>query len=138
MTEQRRILFCHPKSWDDAQIEEGVRRLREVAARVLPGYEVEITSGRDAYNQHFARCGGWGGWTYAMATETRYQDGQPLFHTYAVPDLAMGRATAELIGAALKIGKRVVSLRPWGLQPVFGVQKVSDDMATGYEAQTPE
>ena len=105
MTETR-IFYAHAKAQGDFLREDA-----EIIAarwRVKTGTPVRVAPGRDDYDQAFATCGrSWDRWIARWATGTRL-DGEPHYHVAVVPDVSLGRATAQGLIAMLAAGKPVI------------------------------
>ena len=97
-----RVLFCHPKKdWTAEDIAES-------AAIISGATGADVVSGRDAYQRYFTVCGrNWSRWTVRMGCGTGL-DGAPIFDMYVVPGEYCAKATAQIVGHALAVGRPVL------------------------------
>lgn len=87
---------------------ESPNRIAEVSAwaqTCVPGSVV--TTGEQEWAARFAQAGGWAAWTRDVGAGTDL-DGRPRYAVIVVPSRVVGRATAQIINAALGAGKIVV------------------------------
>lgn len=96
-----RILIAHAKG-EDANIVEGLVR---DAQEAVPGAEVIKAS--DEWKRTFSSAGGWGPWTRQVGAG-RDLNGSPTYDVYICPREYVGKATAQIVEAALSAGRRVI------------------------------
>jgi hypothetical protein len=77
---------------------------QEIEAQV-PG--VTVVDGLSDWNENFARCGGWNGWAEDVATG-RDLNGRPRYDAILCPRESVGKATMQIVEAALRVGKPVL------------------------------
>jgi hypothetical protein len=89
-------------------------------AAALPGWVVMTAA--DAWAIH--STGNYDSWPEIVCG--RQPDGQPLFDAFVVPNLLVGRVTAEVVRMALSCGRPVLHIPYWPAPPdmrkVVGVQ----------------
>lgn len=108
-----RVFLAHPKGRDPTPEEQA--KLRALFAKfgapnAMDPTRLVFVSGSTDYQQNFARCGGWEGWGRSVATGTFYvgHTQQPRYDLFVVlPDQSIGKATADIIRAALAVKKPV-------------------------------
>jgi hypothetical protein len=96
---------------------------------------VKVTLGREDYLARSSSLGSWAAWIRDVATGLDYVTREPRFHAYVVPDERIGKATAEIIGAALNLRKPVLRwLGDGAFRPISLVQKVAPrDFKSGWQ-----
>ena len=120
------LFFAHKISMPDAAID---RTCAVLAARIGAEIDqtVKVVPGRDDYKQRFTSCGGWLNWSLSVGAGDDYEGG-PLFSGILVPDLVVGKATMQIIEAAISAKRAVLfvddALR---LFEVYGIQAVDEN-----------
>ena len=109
---------------------------RELLAE-LPG--VTIVDGYTDWQDNFSRCGGWGEWARDVA-QGRDINGQARYDLFVSPYALVGRATAQILEAAMQMGKPVVlASAANGAQRVIGVMQVdAHSWKAGWELVTDD
>ena len=96
-----RILIAHAKGEDETTVEGLVQDAKEA----VPGAEVITAS--DEWKRTFASAGGWGPWAQQVGAG-RDLNGAPTYDVYICPREYVGKATAQIVEAALAAGRRVI------------------------------
>ena len=92
---------------------------------LIPG--VDVVDGLTDWHANFSRCGGWNGWAEDVATG-RDINGRPRYDAILCPRESVGKATAQIVDAALSAGKPVLLLRRDGsVAQVAGVTVVDPE-----------
>lgn len=95
-----------------------------------------IVDGYTDYQANFSRCGGWSEWARDVA-QGRDINGQARYDLFVCPYGLVGRATAQILEAAMQSGKPVVLASADGAQRVIGVLQVdSHSWKAGWELVT--
>lgn len=102
---EHRVFVAHRKDEKDAA--SMVTLLQERFAAEFPEADVTVTSGSDHYMENASAMGGWKGWIYEVHSGVD-ADEQPYFTICVVPDMEVGKATAEMIEGFLEAQKSVV------------------------------
>lgn len=101
--------------------DESADKVAEWKAEVeaaIPG--VTVVDGLTDWNENFSRCGGWNGWADDVATG-RDLYGRPRYDAILCPRESVGKATMQIVQAALRCGKPVLLGGAHGAQRVIGV-----------------
>jgi len=134
---ERRIFYAHSAGANGETVNDAVADLTAaLQVRAGQGTYVKVTPGVDDYNQRFPLCGGWDAWTASVGSGHAY-DGSPLFHGIVVPTMAVGKATAGIIEAALKAERPVLF---WDrtsrtFSPVNGVEHSGPSWKSGWSIE---
>ena len=100
---QARWFLAHRKDEDDIQIDVWCSQLKPLLTS--PGWEVEVTAGRDDYELRARAMGGWHRWCEDVGVGTNWNN-EPLFHGIIIPTSypspCIGRATSNLVEAFLR------------------------------------
>jgi hypothetical protein len=97
---------------------------------------VAIVDGLTDWGENFSRCGGWSGWVQDVA-RGRDLNGRPRFDAVVCPRASVGKATAQIVEAALQERKPVLLVNAGGVRRVTGVvQTDSDSWKAGWELVT--
>ena len=99
-----RVFLAHPKAWTDAQIDAKVAEVRAA----LPA--AEVISGRDSFAATAHGSGSWSAWATEVGSGTD-ANGDPTFDLILVPDVFCGKATAQIVDAALRSSREVIALK---------------------------
>lgn len=126
-----RFFYAHPSSDPPSIILEDRERLRILLAERGAGCPVQITLGRKDFDSNFR--GDWAGWAENVVSRVHSVTRRPVYDVIIVPGQRCGRATAQVVSAALKVGRPVFLWdREHSLKRVRAVATVdSDDWATG-------
>lgn len=107
----------------------------EIAAQV-PG--ATIVDGLTDWTENFARCGGWNGWAEDVAGG-RDLYGRPRYDAIICPRESVGKATMQIVEAALRNGKPVLLAGVSGVRRVIGtVQSDPTSWKAGWELVTED
>lgn len=98
-----RYFLAHPKDWSDDVIDAAVRDLK-TALEAGGKTDVEVVAGRDDFKARIRAAGSWKQWAESV---TERQMGGPRYGAVIVVGLGVGRATAQIITAALRRGNQV-------------------------------
>ena len=108
---------------------------RELLAE-LPG--VTIVDGYTDWQDNFSRCGGWNEWARDVA-QGRDINGQARYDLFVCPYACVGKATAQILEAAMQSGKPVVLASADGAKRVIGVMQVdAHSWKAGWELVTDD
>jgi hypothetical protein len=126
-----RFFYAHPSSDPPSIILEDRERLRTLLTERGAGSSIRITLGRKDFESNFR--GDWAAWTQSIVSRTHSVTRKPRYEAIVVPGKRCGRATAQVVKAALEAGRPVFLWdREHSLKKVCGVTMVdSDDWATG-------
>ena len=101
------VFLAHRKDTDDNTIDQWCMEVAEAArAKAL---NVQVHSGRDVFHQFAKMKGGFSRWGTWIA---RGGDAVQRFNNIVVPDLILGRATADIVREALRVGTSVTYWDP--------------------------
>lgn len=132
-----RAFLAHAKSESELQI-EGARRLttmileREAKGRAV----VEVVLGRVDYDLNFKRCGSWDGWAQDVVKRQDYVTRDPVYGAIVVTNRYVGRATAAIVGHALRERRPIFVLEHLELLPIRQIRQLSESFRDGWEVQS--
>ena len=129
-----RFFLAHPKSYDDAMLEEVARVAHQILARYSGGKDFELVLGRDYFAARFSACGSWNAWTREVAVGVQYLTREPIFRAILVPAGPVGAGTARIVAEALAVNKTVVAFNKKALcRRVLAVAAYdAQDFKTGF------
>jgi hypothetical protein len=131
-----RVFLAHAKAASDEEIQSATDRARNALREIANGKTVAVTTGRDDYQRHFARCGSWDAWARDVGQGIDYLSREPRYHAIVVPTPRVGAATANIVRIALAVAKPVLLLTDRRLTKVATVVQVSArDFRTGWEVR---
>lgn len=117
VTTIRRVLICHARHVEDDVLANMVNTTKRLlsAQKLQDGSVVApaIVTARDSFIKwHEKRSGpanynGWIGWITGTTTPF---GAEPRFHVFLVPQPRIGKATAQIVETALRLGRVVVCL----------------------------
>jgi hypothetical protein len=105
-----RVFIAHAKGDDDAAL----AKLRgEIAAALEAGrIAAAVTLGRDDFEAHFPRLGSsWQAWCADVVSGFHPVTREPRYTHLIVPTEFVGKATADMVATALRVGKPVLRWR---------------------------
>lgn len=110
-----RAFLAHPKDVEDDDVlrrlvQRAETSMKSAITKMGGAAEPVIITGREDFQNHVMNAGGWEGWTYSVAEGTERRDGliQPRYDLIILtPGPLFGKATADIIERALKVGKPV-------------------------------
>jgi len=99
-----RVFLAHPKSWQRPYINSRILALSDLLVDKYSAYgkdkaDVRIVSGRDDHQRHFR--GDWTAWQENVTTRKDAITGRVVYDFFVVSETRIGRATANILGAAL-------------------------------------
>jgi hypothetical protein len=100
----KRLFLATAKGDDPLRVAEW----RAAIAALVPN--VTIVDGVEDWTENFHRCGGWNGWAQDVATG-RDINGRHRFDIIVCPHIVVGKATAQIVDAALRMTKPVFHVR---------------------------
>ena len=107
----RRVFLADAKGTDVAVVDARVEKVRQLLVDVLgDAATVEVTPGYRDYALHWHKAGSWEAWGLDVAVGTVYSTNEPRYHVFIVPSIIVGRATHQIIAAALAAQKVVLHL----------------------------
>jgi hypothetical protein len=96
-----RLFFAHPRAWSDEEINLFVAAVQE-SIQGETSKDVEVTAGRDDYQQRIAGCGHIDTWCRDIVVRTDYQTGLAWYAAIVIPRTeGIGKATATITRYAL-------------------------------------
>jgi len=103
--------FAHSKAMPLAQVETLAAQLQTVATEKLKALHegVVVHTGRDIYDRHQKRLGGWQSWARWVG---QGGDHFQRFHMIVVPEMVVGRITVDIIAATLQRNGQVFYWTP--------------------------
>ncbi len=130
-----RAFLAHKRATNDKRIDQMVAGatllLRDQGADFA-----QVVAGRDDFKARSASLGGWKPWQRDVATGAD-EYGNPSFHAIIVPDLQIGKATAEMVRDAIGSERAVYFWCKSELVPVVGIETVdAEDWKEGWRLQT--
>jgi len=132
----QRIFLAHAKD-ADAQAFLAMAQRWAAAGEKSPITAMEFTLARDEYERAFATGEfSWADWIRKVSIGKRYADGQPNYHVLLVDRIALGRATYQMIEAALNINKPCGWLREGIAEPIVGVVRTPGNGEGGKDSWT--
>lgn len=132
-----RVFLAHAKSEGDLQIEAA----RHLTAMILEAEAkgratVEIVLGREDHEANFKRCGSWDGWAADVVERLDFTTRTPIYDAIVVTKRYVGKATAGIIGNALRANRPTFVLENLSLQTVRRVLQVTQSYQDGWEVQS--
>ena len=106
------VFYAH-SSYDTAErIDEGCKDikglLRARGERAGKDLRVTIVPGRDDFKVHHK--GGWDSWAKSVVTREHSITRKPYYDMIVIPTPFVGRATAQIVGSAIRAGRPVFLL----------------------------
>ena len=125
-----RFFYAHPASDPPDILHSDRERLSELLTK-RGAESVRITLGRKDFETNFK--GDWGAWAQSIVSRVHSVTRKPRYGAIIIPGERCGRATAQVVRAALEAGRPVFLWdREHSLKKVCGVTMVDpDDWATG-------
>lgn len=115
----QRILILHPKSTELDEVEALAAMLRQhpdLPKLVPGGHTWDVTTGRDsflAFEEKYGKPVNWGRWFSQITGTVTPFGAEPTFHIFIVaPESYVGKATKDIVAAALQKGRIVLRLTP--------------------------
>lgn len=132
-----RVFLAHPRAWSDEEINRFASVVQESIQLETPK-AVEVTAGRDDYQQRIAGCGHIDVWCRDIVVRTDYQTGLAWYAAVVIPRTeGIGKATATITRYALAAQMPVMAV--WETQGevrtarVTGVREVDgEDYLSGW------
>jgi len=99
-----RVFLAHPKSWQRPYTNNRILALSDLLVNKYSAYgkdktSVRIVSGRDDHQRHFR--GDWTAWQENVTTRKDAITGRVVYDFFVASEARVGRATANILGAAL-------------------------------------
>jgi len=112
MSQVIRIFYAHPSGEDKKTIAKQSIRIRELVRgrgdRVGKDLRVSVISGRDDFR---INCrGDWSVWAKSVVKREHAITRKPYYDFIVIPSTTVGRATAQIVGLAVKRGRPVFLL----------------------------
>ena len=125
-----RLFYAHPSSDPPSVVSEDQEKLRELLTK-RGASPVRITLGRKDFDSNFR--GDWAAWAEGVISRIHSVTRKPIYEVIVVPGQRCGRATAQVVDAALKAGRPVLLWdRESSLKKVRSITTVDpDDWAAG-------
>lgn len=111
MSAQLRVFFAHPKSMPDDEIDRWQHGIAGIFKDA--GYSsVDVVAGRDDFNKYSMSAGSFTAWAREVAQRRDMGTGKPVYGAFVSVNAYVGRATADILDGALRIGTPVVYVEP--------------------------
>ncbi len=127
-----RFFIAHPKSYSEEEIARLTGAVRAHMQMKQPGVEIVLGSGRDDHAAHFNRLGSWDAWAADVAVGIFFESREPRYHGFVVPEGPLGKATAQILHAALQAGKPVWIWDGVSLRIAGEIRQVGTDFKNGW------
>ena len=142
MTKKIRVFYAHSAGASDSAIAQGVADVRAyiIGQWKTAGNEAEIkcsvVPGRDDFHRYFN--GDWDEWTAGVSKRGNATTGEKLYHIVVVPEVDVGRATAQIIQRAMSVGMPVFLFAEGSLVRIAQVKMTDpEDWQSGYQLELP-
>lgn len=139
------VFYAHSASEKPEEIEKTKKGIKEIVAqkwvdwkREEPGTRLAcgVTAGRDDFNRYFK--GDWSEWAESISKRRNATTGKRMFDMIIVPNEWVGRATAQMINAAVVIGMPVFLFQDGSLQRITQVRAGDpEDWQAGFQLELP-
>ena len=116
------VLVAHNKGENPSRIQHVIDWLQTQLS------DAHIVTGEQDWAARFAQAGGWTAWAQDVGAGVDVS-GRPRYELIVVPSMIIGRATMQIVNAALGAGKLVVFHNPADddVTPVVRVEPVDTD-----------
>lgn len=101
-----KVFLAHPKHADDGQLAEWAD---EVGRRIAG----DVVFGRDDFTANIAIDGTFDAWALGVPLRRDSYTQEPVYGAIVSPVEQVGKATAQIVEEALRIGMPVYLLEPW-------------------------
>lgn len=112
MTQKITIFYAHPSLDTEDRIEEACKRIKEIlrakGERAGKDLKITIVPGRDDFRVHHR--GDWTSWAKSVARREHSITRKPYYDMIVIPTPYVGRATAQIVGMAIRVGRPVFLL----------------------------
>jgi hypothetical protein len=115
----QRILILHPKSTEPDEVDALIPLVREHPdlPKLIPGgHTWDVTTAREsfqAFEKKYGKPVNWGRWFSLITGVTATFGTDPTFHIFVIaPESYVGKATKDIVTAALQKGRIVLRLAP--------------------------
>ena len=107
-----RVFLAHPKRWEDQHINEW----RDALAAMLKADDIdaEVVPGRDDFNLYMASEGTFSAWAKSVVERQDLVTRERVYGAIVATTKGIGKATADIIGAAISAGVPVLLMEPVG------------------------
>jgi hypothetical protein len=129
MKPEYRLFVAHAKDVEDL---EALRaRVYGLADEVIGDQRtIRVVMGFEDWQTNFSTCGSWDSWAQQVGAGRLYGSPEPRYHAIVVPDEVVGRATEQVVRAALAVGTRVLRLDAAGFHRVARIDSLTQDYRT--------
>jgi hypothetical protein len=107
-----RIFYAHSSFDSIDRVEEACKRIRAIfrakGERAGKEMKISIVPGRDDFRIHHR--GDWGAWTKGVVKREHSITRKPYYDMIVIPTPFVGRATSQIVGAAIRFGRPVFLL----------------------------
>lgn len=136
------VFYAHPASEKPKEIEETKQEIKEVIIKKWTDWgkgtdlACGVTAGRDDFNRYFQ--GNWSEWAESVSKRRNATTGKRLFDMIIVPSEWVGKATAQMIDAAVVVGMPVFLFQEGTVQRITQVRAGDpEDWQTGFQLELP-
>ncbi len=109
MSKNIRVFYAHASGDDDKSIAQGCRTIRELVkskgSNVGKDLKISVICGRDDFKIHCR--GDWDAWAKSIIKREHAMTRKPYYDFIVIPTQYVGRATAQIVGHAVKAGRPV-------------------------------
>ena len=132
-----RVFLAHAKSEGELQIEAARHLATMILEREAKGRAtIEVVLGREDHEANFKRCGSWDGWATDVVDRLDFTTRSPVYDAIVVTKRRVGKATAAIVGTALRRARPTFILEDLLLQPIARVVQASQSYQDGWEVQS--
>ncbi len=107
-----RVFYGHASGVSDESITEGCRKIQELVRakgeRAGEELKVSVVPGRDDFRIH--NRGDWDVWAKSVTKREHAMTRKPYYDFIVIPTQYVGRATAQIVGHAVRVGRPVFLL----------------------------
>lgn len=129
MKPEYRLFVAHAKDVEDLDALRA--RVQSLAEELIGAVRtVRVVLGFEDWQANFSTCGSWDSWAQQVGAGRLYGSPEPRYHAIVVPDAMVGRATEQIVRAALAVGTRVLRVDAGGLHKVARLEALTQDYRT--------
>jgi len=129
MKPEYRIFVAHAKDVEDL---DALRARVQSLADAMIGEirTVRVVLGFEDWMANFSTCGSWDSWAQQVGAGRLYGAPEPRYHAIVATDTHVGRATEQIVRAALAVGTRVLRVDAAGLHRIARIDALTQDYRT--------
>jgi len=138
--ETRRVFIAHAKSDDSGKIDDMKGQIETFLTNAAKArglnHAYRAVLGRDDFDAHFKRCGGWDAWAADVVTRIDYATRQPYFAGIVMTTRNIGRASYVTAITAITARRPLYLFENCRILKVSGIETIDGrDFKQGWEVQ---